>query len=266
MTFKTILVEQTGCVRTIRLNRPERRNAMTPEMQLELIAALNDAGTTDCRVVILEGAGECFCSGLDLSVLQDAHGRSSSDYLNDANRIARLFRNLYDLPKVTIASVQGAAIAGGAGLAMICDFTIAATSTRFGFTEARIGFVPALVSAFLRVQIGDKAARDLLLTARIFDAAEAHRLGLVNEVVAEDQLASRVRDLAQVIAENSPASLRATKRLLAEQNRAWMDEAIKLALDANARARDTPDFHEGVSAFREKRKPSWATTMIDPRL
>lgn len=265
MTFKTIVVEQVGSIRTIRLNRPERRNAMTPEMQLELIAALNDAGTTDCRVVILEGAGETFCSGLDLSVLKEAQGRSSADHLHDANRIARLFRNLYDLPKVTIASVQGAAIAGGAGLAMICDFTLATNSTRFGFTEARIGFVPALVSAFLRVQIGDKAARDLLLTARIFDATEAHRLGLVNEVLTEDQLAPRVRELARTIAANSPASLRATKRLLAEQNRAWMDEAIKLAMDANARARETPDFHEGVSAFLEKREPSWAGAGLEPK-
>ena len=257
MTYRTIEVSQENCVRTIRLNRPERRNAMTPEMQLELIAALDAAGTSDCRVVVLEGAGEAFCAGLDLSVLQSSHGRTSDEYREEATRIARLFRYLYDLPKATIASVQGAAIAGGAGLATICDFTLAAPSARFGFTETRIGFVPALVSAFLRVQIGDKAARDLLLTGRIFDASEAYRLGLVSEIVASEDLQIRVRELAATLSANSPASIRATKRLLADQNKAWLNEAIKLAMEANAQARETADFHEGVSAFLEKRKPVW---------
>lgn len=259
MIYRTIEVSQEDCVRTIRLNRPERRNAMTPEMQLELIAALDAAGImSDCRVVVLEGAGETFCSGLDLSVLQSSRGKTSDEYRDEATRTARMFRYLYDLPKVTIAAVQGSAVAGGAGLATICDFTLAESSAKFGFTEARIGFVPALVSAYLRLQIGDKAARDILLTGRIFDAAEAQRLGLVTEVVAKEELATRVRELAALLSANSPTSIRATKRLLAEQNHDWLNEALKLAMEANAHAREMPDFNEGITAFLEKRKPIWA--------
>lgn len=257
MSYGTILVADEGWVRTITLNRPERRNAMTPEMQLELIQALEEAGESDCRVVVLAGAGESFCSGLDLAVLQGAKDKSAEEHREDAARISKLFRTLYELPKPTIAAVQGAAVAGGTGLATICDFTLAVPGAKFGYTEARIGFVPAVVSAYLRLQIGDKAARDLLLTARLFDAAEGFRLGLVSEVV--DDLPGRLKALAERLAANSPASLRATKKLLAEQNRIWMDAAIRLAMEANAAARETADFHEGVAAFLEKRKPEWSS-------
>ena len=171
-------------------------------------------------------------------------------------RIAKLFRTLYELPKPTIAAVQGAAVAGGTGLATICDFTLAVPGAKFGYTEARIGFVPAVVSAYLRLQLGDKPARDLLLTGRLFDAAEGFRLGLVNEVV--DDLPGRVKALAERLGANSPASLRATKQLLAAQNKAWLDAAIALAMEANAAARETADFSEGVAAFLEKRKAQWA--------
>jgi len=258
LNYVTILVADEGWIRTIRLNRPERRNAMTPEMQVELIAALEEAGTSDCRVVVLEGAGESFCSGLDLTVLQAAKDKSAAQHRDDAMRIAKLFRTLYELPKPTIAAVQGAAIAGGTGLATICDFTLATPAARFAYTEARIGFVPAVVSVFLRLQMGDKPARDLLMTGRLFDATEAFRLGLVNEVVAPEDLATRVRALAEILAANSPESLRATKLLLAAQNKAWLDSALALAMDANARSRETADFYEGVTSFLEKRKPVWS--------
>jgi methylglutaconyl-CoA hydratase len=183
--------------------------------------------------------------------------KSAADHRADAERIATLFRTLYELPKPTIAVVHGAAIAGGTGLATLCDFTLAVPSAKFGYTEARIGFVPALVSAFLALQIGDKRSRDLLLTGRFFDAAEGYRLGLVNEVVTPDALDDRVRALAQVLVANSPESLSATKRLLAAQNKAWLDAAIAQAMEANARARATAAFREGIAAFLEKRKPTW---------
>jgi methylglutaconyl-CoA hydratase len=157
----------------------------------------------------------------------------------------------------TIAAVHGAAIGGGAGLAATCDFTLATHAAKFGFTEVRIGFVPALVSAFLALQIGDKRSRDLLLTGRIVDAAEAHRIGLVNEVVAAEKLAERVQALADVLIANSPESLKATKRLMAAQNSAWLDAAVAEGLEANALSRGTVDFREGVAAFLEKRKPLW---------
>lgn len=258
MSYTAILVAEEKGVRTITLNRPERRNAMTPQMLEELLAAMEEAAIGSCRVVVFAGAGEGFCAGLDLSSLQEMNDKSADEYTQDAERVSRLFRTLYELPKPTIAAVHGAAIAGGTGLATICDFTLAVQGAKFGYTEAKIGFVPALVSAFLTLQIGDKRARDLLLTGRLFSATEAHRLGLVNEVVEHpEELRARTQELAQYLTANSPESMTATKRLLAVQNKAWLDTAIAYALAENAKARTTHDFREGVAAFLEKRKPVW---------
>jgi methylglutaconyl-CoA hydratase len=254
---ETILIADVDGVRTITLNRPERRNAMTPEMQEELIAAFEEAGASACRVVILRGAGEAFCSGLDLAVLRQMEGKSEAEYRADALRVARLFRTLFALRKPTIAVVQGAAVAGGTGLATICDFTLAAPGAKFGYTEVRIGFVPALVSAYLALQIGDKRSRDLLMTGRLFDAEEGLRLGLVNAVVVPEAMEARVGALVEVLKANSPMSLAATKGLMAEQNRVWLDAAVGAALEANAASRGTEDFREGVAAFLEKRKAGW---------
>jgi methylglutaconyl-CoA hydratase len=158
MNYTTIRVDDEGTVQTITLNRPERRNAMTPEMQGELIIALERARASDCRVVVFRGAGSAFCSGLDLSELHGMQEKTVADFRLDAQRVATLFRTLYEFPKPTIAMVHGAAIAGGTGLAVICDFTFAVPEARFGYTEVRIGFVPALVSAFLALQIGSVRA------------------------------------------------------------------------------------------------------------
>jgi len=258
LSYKTILVADEEDIRTITLNRPDRRNAMTLEMQVELISAMNEAAISSCRVIVFRGAGDAFCSGLDLSALQHMNDKAAADHRADTERIATLFRTLFELPKPTIAAVHGAAIAGGTGLATVCDFTLAAPSAKFGYTEARIGFVPALVSAFLALQIGDKRSRDLLLSGRLFDAEEAYRLGLVNEIVPADALDRRVCSLAQVLVANSPESLAATKRLLAVQNKAWLDASITQAIEANALARETADFREGIAAFLEKRKPVWS--------
>lgn len=257
MDYVTILVADKGPVRTITLNRPERRNAMTPEMQAELIAAMGDAVASGCRVLVLAGAGQAFCSGLDLSALQAMQDKTAAELRAHAERTETLFRMLCELPIPTIAAVQGAAIAGGTGLAMLCDFTLATPVAKFGFTEPRIGFVAAMLSAFLALQIGDKRSRDLLLTGRLFDAEEARRLGLVNEVVAPENLAQRIQALADVLIANSPMSLGATKRLMAAQNRAWLDAATEAALEVSAQARETADFREGIAAFLEKRKPVW---------
>lgn len=257
MSYSTILVEEKERVLTITLNRPERRNAMTPTMQEELIDAFEAAAESRAVALVIRGAGESFCAGLDLSVLQAVQSQGPSEHRADAERIAKLFRTLYELPVPTIAAVNGAAIAGGTGLAMICDFTLTVPQAKFGFTEVRIGFIPALVSVFLALQIGDKRSRDLLLTGRLFDAAEGARLGLVNEVVEAENLESRVKDLVAQLSANSPASQRATKKLMAEQNRAWLDTAINAAMLANSKAREHVDFSEGVTAFLEKRKAVW---------
>jgi methylglutaconyl-CoA hydratase len=255
--MSTVRIEDELGIRTITLNRPERRNALVPEMQEELIAALKGAESAGARVVVLAGAGEAFCAGLDLSALQGMAGQSAEEYRVDAERIGRMFRTLWECDLPTLAVVQGPAVAGGTGLATICDFTLASPEARFGYTEARIGFVPALVSAYLALQLGDKAARGLLLSARIFGADEALRLGLVSEVVERGQLQTRAIELATQLMANSPESLRATKRLLRAQQADRLDRALALAMEANAASRQTADFREGVAAFLEKRKPVW---------
>ena len=256
----TVLIHDSGPIRTLTLNRPERRNALTPAMQDELLAAL-DATAADpaIRVLILTGAGTAFCAGLDLSALQSMQDQPPEALAADAQRIARMFRTLYELPIPTIAAVNGHALAGGTGLATLCDFTLAVPEAKFGYTEVRIGFVPALVSAYLVLQIGEKRARDLLLTGRLFPAPEALTLGLITEVVPPECLMARTTELAQSLLRNSPASLRATKTLLAEQNRPWLDHALAAAMRAQAESRTTPDFREGIAAFLEKRPPVWPT-------
>ncbi len=258
MAYKTIVVADHDPIRTITLHRPEQRNAMTPEMQMELIEALEGTASSAARVLVLTGANDAFCSGLDIAVLREMRCKSPLEYRADAERIARLFLALYDLPIPTIAVVHGPAIAGGAGLAILCDFTLATPEAKFGFTEVRIGFVPALVSVFLALQLGGKHARNLLLTGRIIGAKEAHRIGLVSELVPHEELAQRVQSLADTLLANSPQSLTATKKLLASQNKGWLDAAIEAALEANAQSRETADFQEGVAAFLEKRKPEWS--------
>ena len=258
MSYKTILVTEEDGVKTIMLNRPDRRNAMTPEMQDELIAAMEKAaGSGHTRVVVLAGAGQAFCAGLDMVHLQEMGSKSQAEHVADAERTARLFRTLYELPKPTIALVHGAAIAGGTGLATICDFTYAAPGVKFGFTEVKIGFVPALVSAYLTLQIGDKKARGLLLTGRLFQSEEALELGLINGVIQDGHLSAHVYELAKCLKGNSPQSMAATKKLLAAQNKAWLDAAISHSMAANAEAKAMHDFSEGVAAFLEKRKPVW---------
>jgi methylglutaconyl-CoA hydratase len=252
-----VRVEDESGVRTLTLNRPEKRNALTPELQEELIAAVEGAEDASARVVVLAGEGEAFCAGLDISVLRDMAGKSAEEHRAEAVRTARMFRALWECDLPTIAVVQGPAIAGGTGLATMCDFTIAAPEARFGYTEVRIGFVPALVSAYLTLQVGAKVARELLLSARIFDAEEAQRLGLVTEVVSAEALRARAAELAAELMRNSPEGMRAAKRLLRAQQQEWMETALELAMEANADGRQTADFREGVAAFLEKRKPVW---------
>jgi methylglutaconyl-CoA hydratase len=256
-------VAEVAGVRRITLNRPERRNALTPEMQGGLIAALEEAeGDSACRVVVLAGAGdEAFCAGLDLASLQGMNDKSEVERAADAERISRMFRTLYSLAKPTIAAVKGFAVAGGTGLATMCDFTLAAVGSKFGYTEARVGFVPAMVSAYLVLQIGEKRARDLLLTGRIFGPEEGVRLGLVTEVMEGAALEARVEEVARGLVANSPESMRATKALLATQSREWLDAALAASMRANAEARTTHDFKEGVAAFLEKRKPVWGRSL-----
>ena len=258
MDYKTLLVGYDGSIATITLNRPDKRNAISYELIEELLAVLDEVANSSARVLILTGAGKAFCSGMDLDNLKALVGRSPEQSLKDSEIMARLFRSLYDFPRPTIAAVNGAAIAGGCGLATLCDFTLAAPEAKFGYTEVRIGFVPAIVSTFLLRQVGEKHARDLLLTGRIIGAEEAHRIGLINEIVPAEKLIERARELASQLMENSPASLVCTKRLLSEHARVQLDAQIQAAVRENAAIRATKDFREGISSFLEKRKPRWS--------
>ena len=252
-----VLYELQDRIATITLNRPEKRNAISTEMIQELLPALHECDLSPARVVIITGAGKAFCSGMDLDALKTISAQTGAENAADSRRMAAMFRHLYDFPKPLIAAVNGPAIAGGCGIATLCDFTLAVPEARFGYTEVRIGFIPALVSVFLRRQIGEKRARDLLLTGRIFDAEEALRLGLVNAIVEPEKLMDAARELAASLLANSPTSLHRTKMLLAGCAKEQLDREIELAVQENASIRATQDFSEGVSSFLEKRKPEW---------
>src|SRR5947209_6610091 len=255
--FKTVQYGEEQGIATITLNRPDKRKAISYELIDDLIAALKQAAESSVQIVILTGAGKAFCAGMDLDNLKQLIGRTHEQNVKDSETMASLFRTLYDFPKPTIAAVNGAAIAGGTGLATLCDFTLAVPEAKFGYTEVRIGFVPGIVSSYLIANVGEKRARDLLLTGRLFDAEEAHRLGLVTEIVPLAALMPRALQLAGQLMENSPASLRTTKALLSSYTQEQLERQLESAIRENAASRQTADFKEGITAFLEKRKPVW---------
>ena len=257
MDYQTLQLVFDGGIATVTLNRPDKRNAISYALIEDLLRALDEVDKSSARVLIITGAGKAFCSGMDLDNLKALIGRTPEQNLQDSRMMVSLFRTLYEFPKPTIAAVNGAAIAGGTGLALLCDFTFAVTEAKFGYTEVRIGFVPAIVSTFLLRQVGEKIARDLLLTGRLFDAAEALRLGLIREIVPAESLLARARVLATELMENGPMSLACTKRLLTDHARAELDSQIESAIRQNAEIRNTADFREGITSFLEKRKPKW---------
>jgi methylglutaconyl-CoA hydratase len=225
----------------------------------DLVAALGTAeADKSVRVVILTGAGKAFCSGMDLETLQALAKQTAEQNLADSRRMAKMFHLVYSFPKPLITAVNGAAIAGGCGLATLSDFTLAVPEAKFGYTEVRIGFIPALVSVMLRRQVGEKRARDLLLSGRIIDAAEAFRLGLVTEITPPDGLMNRAREVANTLLEASPTSLALTKRLLLRYDEEQLRRELELATQENAQIRATDDFREGLASFLEKRPPKWS--------
>ncbi len=255
--FNTIQLAYENSLALLTLNRPDKRNAISFELLGELMQALEDVEGSPAQVLIVTGAGKAFCAGLDLEELKGLLGKTHDENVKDSARMAQIFRRIYEFPKPTIAAVNGAAVAGGTGIATMCDFTLAVPEAKFGYTEVRIGFVPAIVSSILVWQVGHKIARDLLMTGRLFDAAEAYRYGLVNEVVAAQNLMPRARELAAQLMENSPSSVRMTKKLINSFLKESLDQQIAQAVEDNARIRTTADFREGITSFLEKRKPRW---------
>jgi methylglutaconyl-CoA hydratase len=256
--YSTLLVKYEGQIAKITLNRPEKRNAISQQMMSDILSVLDEVERSKARVAIFTGAGKSFCAGMDLEMLSAIARQSAQENQEDSRRMAKMFRRLWSFSKPLIATVQGAALAGGSGIATLCDFTLAAPDAKFGYTEVRIGFLPALVSVFLTRQIGDKRARDLLLTGRQIDAQEAKVLGLVNEIVPGESLMQRAHELAEVLIAASPSSLTRAKWLLTAAAADSVDHDLERAILENARIRCTPDFKEGLASFLEKRKPVWA--------
>jgi methylglutaconyl-CoA hydratase len=255
--FTTLLLEFSGEVAHITLNRPEKRNAISTQMIAELQSALDAIEKSHARVGIVTGAGKAFCAGMDLEMLAAIAKQSPGENQDDSRRIAKMLRRIWSFPRPLIAAVNGPAFAGGCGIATLCDFTLASPEAKFGYTEVKIGFLPAIVSVFLTRQIGEKRSRDLLLTGRIIEAAEAKEYGLVTEVVPAERLLGRARELAETLIAASPSSLTRAKRLLVSSAAASLDADLERAILENARIRCTPDFQEGVASFLEKRKPVW---------
>jgi methylglutaconyl-CoA hydratase len=256
--YSTLLLDINNEIATITLNRPEKRNAISAAMMSELLIVLDVVERAKVRVAILTGAGKSFCAGMDLEMLTAIAHQSAQENQEDSRRMAKMFRRLWSFSKPLIATVRGAALAGGSGIATLCDFTLATPEAKFGYTEVRIGFLPALVSVFLSRQIGDKRARDLLLTGRQIDAQEAKDLGLVNEIVPEESMTARAHELAALLIAASPSSLTRAKWLLTAAAAQSVDHDLERAILENARIRCTPDFKEGIASFLEKRKPVWA--------
>jgi len=257
MSYDTLTYEVSGEVATITLNRSDKRNAISTQMIQELVAALGEVESGPARVAIITGAGKAFCAGMDLEGLRAIAVHSAHQNIEDSRRIAAMFLRIYNFPKPLIAAVNGAAIAGGCGIATLADFTLAVPEAKFGYTEVKIGFIPALVSVFLRRQVGEKIARDLLLSGRIIDASEAFRLGLVTEIVPADSLMQRARELAQTLLASSPTSIARTKSLLLKTGADTLRAEIEQAVRENADIRSTKDFREGLSSYLEKRSPKW---------
>ncbi|MBC3538650.1 enoyl-CoA hydratase/isomerase family protein [Rufibacter sediminis] len=246
-------------VATITLNRPEKRNALNYQMVSELKQAFDTAEDDDeCKVIILKAAGPVFCSGADLEYLQTVGNSSYADNLDDSKHLLQLFYQIYTLKKVVIAQVAGTALAGGCGLATVCDLTYAAPSAKFGYPEVKIGFLPAIVKVFLLRKIGEARAKELLLTGDLISAEKAKAYGLVTEVMPENQLDTFVRDLAErMCLQNSGQSMEVTKEMIAHVQELPLLDALEYAAERNALARATDDCQLGIQAFLDKQSMIW---------
>ena len=249
-----VLIEkQTPQITVVTLNRPERRNALTIELLTELQAAIKVASEQPHqRVLILRGAGAAFCTGLDLKEAAD-HTKAHST----AEMVANTLIAINQTRLITIAAVHGAAVAGGAGIMSACDFVVAAQRTKVGYPEVRRGLVAGLVMTFLRRQVGERNMRELLLGSELIDAERAKEIGLVNHVVARDDVMNEAQKFAESVLQGAPGALAQTKRLIDELWWRSVKEDVDLALKYHLQARDSDEASEGIAAFNEKRKAKW---------
>src|SRR3954452_17969427 len=248
-----VLVEKPSRqITVLTLNRPERRNALTIELMSDLTTAIENAAADPAqRIVILRGAGKAFCTGLDLgeAVVNDPQ--------TTAENVARMLLAIAETRLVTIAMVHGAAVAGGAGGMSACDFVIAAERTKIGYPEVRRGLVASLVITFLRRQLRERDLREVLLASELFDAEHAHHIGLVNRVVAPDDLQNETQKIVAAVLQGAPGAITNSKRLLEDLWATSVRQDIERALRHHMDARGSDEAREGIAAFNEKRSPSW---------
>lgn len=246
-------IEEQGGITTVRLNRPEKRNALGPALLSEIQAAFSSLGARkDISVIILEGAGKAFCAGADLEYLEHMSGFSIQENHQDSLHLKTAFHAVYTCPKPVIAKVHGPAIAGGCGLATVCDFIIAGESAIFGYSEVKIGFIPAIVMVYLLRKIGDTKARRLLLSAENISAIEAERIGLITQCVPDGELNNAVQTLAETLLKNSSSSMALTKDMLANLHGMSLEAGLNYAASMNAFTRMTDDCKHGIQSFLNK--------------
>ncbi|MGV3588172.1 MAG: enoyl-CoA hydratase/isomerase family protein [Adhaeribacter sp.] len=243
----------------ITLNRPEKRNALNFEVVRQLKHAFDFAENDEaCKVIVLQATGEVFCAGVDLAYMQTLAQNTFDENLYDSSHLMQLFRQIYTLKKVVIAKVHGHAIAGGCGLASICDLVFAAPEAKFGYTEVKIGFVPAIVSVFLLSKIGEACTKQLLLTGDLVSAAKAQEIGLINYIIPAADLNQAVDDFAQKLCrENSAQSMEMIKEMLYRLPDMKLNRSLDYAAEMNALARGTADCQRGMAAFLQKEKFWW---------
>jgi methylglutaconyl-CoA hydratase len=251
------LTVSDGPIVTVTLNRPDVRNAFNEELIADLSAwAAQAAATPGIRAAILRGAGKTFCAGADVNWMAKTITYSRDENLADARRMRRMFEALDELPFPVIGRIHGAALGGGAGLAAICDIVVSADDATFGFTEVKLGILPAVISPFALRKIGISAARELFLTGMRFDAARAREIGLVHAVVPAPDLDARVESYVHEVRTAAPEAVREAKRLTREVAGRVAAEA-DITASAIAERRTSVEGQEGLRAFLEKRKPGW---------
>lgn len=253
-------IQQDGPVVRLTLNRPDVRNAFNDELVAAITAAAREiAATRRARVVVLQGAGTVFCAGADLNWMSRMVAYSREENVIDASRLALMYQVLDTLPVPVIARVQGAALGGGAGLASVADIVVADEGAVFGFTEVKLGILPAVISPYVLRKIGVSAARELFLTGARFPATRAREIGLVHYVVPAGALDARVDEAAAELISSGPAAMAVAKELIRHIAGELPDDVIGLTSETIARQRVSDEGQEGMRAFLEKRKPSWHT-------
>lgn len=257
--MKTIQYTVSDNIGIITLNRPEKRNALNFELVKDLKSAFSMMEDDEhVKIIILNSNGPAFCAGADLEYLQQLQQFSYEENLADSNHLKELFFQIYTLKKVVIAQIQGHAVAGGCGLATVCDFVFAVPDAKFGYTEVKIGFVPAIVMVFLLRKIGEAKVKELLLSGELVSAEDAHLLGMVNRIVAKEDLDAEVMEFARnLIRSNSSQSMMITKQMIAQVQSMSLEKALDFAAETNARARSSDDWKRGVNAFLNKEKIDW---------